>query len=113
MPPRAILARYLTAFPEKKAEVESARAARELFDEDEIIEVAKGSDSLEDVQRSRLRVDALQWRLKVNNRAKYGDKQQIDVNETLDIGSALEAAQKRVMERRIPRLIEAEVIGEG
>lgn len=69
----------------------------------EVIEIADADDALEDVQRSRLRIDTRKWLMGADNRKTYGETKTIDVGGSISIISALEAANSRVVD-----LIEAE-----
>ncbi|KKN25256.1 hypothetical protein LCGC14_0886580 [marine sediment metagenome] len=64
----------------------------------EIIEIADASDSLEDVQRSRLRIDTRWKLLGVWNRKRFGEVKQIEMGGTISILQALEEAKGRVIE---------------
>lgn len=61
---------------------------------DELITIA--DDNL-DVQRSRLKSDNYKWLLSKRKPAVYGDKIDINVNQTIDIGSALKEARSRAL----------------
>jgi len=79
---------------------------------DEIIDIADGVDSIEDVARSQLRISSRKWLAGVWNKKKFGDVKQVDTTVTLDISKAMEEAQIRVLEHNSsPRLtIDAEVV---
>lgn len=62
----------------------------------EIPIIADAGDSLEDVNRSTLRINARKWLLGVWNRKRFGDVKQIDQNVTIDLSGAMEQAQARV-----------------
>lgn len=66
---------------------------------DEIIAIADGLDNpLEDVNRSALRIKARQWRVAAHNKDRYGQTRQIDATLNIDLGSALEKADRRVID---------------
>jgi len=66
----------------------------------QMIDIADASDSIEDVQRSTLRINTRKWLLSVWNRKRFGDTKQIEQTVTIDLGQAMIAAQQRVLERQ-------------
>ena len=50
--------------------------------EDEIIEIADGLNTAEDVQRSKLRIETRKWLMGVWNRKKYGDIKHVETTTT-------------------------------
>lgn len=78
--------------------------------EDELIDISDAADNpMEDTARSALRIQTRKWLLGVWNRDRYGEKKQIDQSVVVDIGAAMERAQKRVQASRQGRVIEGEV----
>lgn len=67
----------------------------------EMLAIADADDSLEDVQRSTLRINTRKWVLGVWNRKRFGDVKQIEQNVTLDIGAAMAAADQRMLSRNV------------
>ena len=67
----------------------------------EILEIADGQDGLEDVQRSKLRIDSRQFLLKTWNRKRSGDVKTLEVNQSISINAALEMANQRLVGRVI------------
>lgn len=63
---------------------------------DQMIAISDAADTVEDVQRSTLRINTRKWLLGVWNRKRYGDIKQIDQTVTIDMGEAMAAAQARV-----------------
>lgn len=61
-----------------------------------IIEIAEAEDSIEDVARSKLKIDTYKWLMGADNRKQYGDTKQIEVNQSISIISALEQANSRI-----------------
>jgi hypothetical protein len=61
-----------------------------------IIEIAEAEDSIEDVARSKLKIDTYKWLMGADNRKQYGDTKQIEVNQSISIVSALEQANSRL-----------------
>ena len=88
---------------------EMYRNAKELRTEawaDDIIRHAEGEDedgnpTMDDVARSRLKVDTY-WKLMgANNRKDYGDTKTIEMNTSISITAALAEAQGRVIEAQV------------
>ena len=61
-----------------------------------IIEIAEAEDSIEDVARSKLKIDTYKWLMGADNRKTYGETKQVEINQSISILSALEAAQSRI-----------------
>lgn len=76
------------------------REAQELATEvhaSEIISIADcENDSLEDVARSKLRIDARKFLMSSWNRSRYGDVKQVDQTVKIDITGAMQEAEKRL-----------------
>lgn len=53
------------------------------------------ADEYQDVQRARLKSDNYKWLLSKRKPAVYGDKVDIHVSQTIDIGTALKEARQR------------------
>lgn len=66
----------------------------------QMLDIADASDTIEDVQRSTLRINTRKWLLGVWNRRRFGETRQIEQTVTIDLGEAMAAAQRRVNERR-------------
>ena len=62
-----------------------------------MLEIAEAKDSLEDVQRSTLRVNTYKWLIAARNRNRFGDKKQIEQTVNVNIADAMEKAQERVI----------------
>lgn len=75
---------------------------------DDILRIADAADSLEDVQRSTLKVNTRKWWLAVVNRKRFGETKQIEQNVTIDIGEAMAQAQQRVLASRGGDIIDVE-----
>ena len=58
--------------------------------------IADAKDSLEDANRSAIRIDSRKWQLKVWNRERFGDVKQIDQTVHVDLTLAMETAQERL-----------------
>lgn len=74
----------------------------------EIIEIADAEDSLEDVQRSRLKVDTRKFLLGVWNRKRFGDVKQIELGVTISITQALKDANTRVIDGIAEEVLDVE-----
>lgn len=79
------------------------RARAELVAQD-IVEIA---DTEEDAQRARNRIQARQWYASKILPKEYGDRMDINVSQTIDIGSALAEARARAA---LPMCYQGEVI---
>jgi hypothetical protein len=66
----------------------------------QMLDIADASDTIEDVQRSTLRINTRKWLLGVWNRKRFGETRQIEQTVTIDLGEAMAAAQRRVLENR-------------
>jgi hypothetical protein len=78
---------------------ERYREAKELRTEwwaGRIIEIAEAEDSIEDVARSKLKIDTYKWLMGADNRKQYGESKQIEVNQSISIISALQQANNRI-----------------
>jgi len=62
----------------------------------EIIEIADAQDSMEDVARSTLRINARKFVMGAWNRKRYGDIKQVEQSVTVDISAAMEQAEQRI-----------------
>lgn len=109
MPTRHYLYKWLTATPELKERYIQARKTGMELVMDECIDIADGTDEdmLEDVQRSKLRIETrMKYAAKIDP-DRFGDKKQVDTTVTIDISEAIRQGQQRVLERQ-GRLIEHE-----
>ena len=61
-----------------------------------IVEIAEADDALEDVARSKLKIDTYKWLMGADNRKTYGESKQIEVSTSISITAALEQARSRV-----------------
>jgi len=90
---------------------EDAKQNGMLIMEDKLVGIADGEEnSMEDVQRSKLRADTYKWIMQAWNRKRYGDKQQIDQTvTTIDLNDAMRRAEQMAQDRI--KTIEGERIG--
>lgn len=68
-------------------------------------EIVTISDTELDAQRSRNRIDARKWYASKMQPQKYGDRLELNVNQTVDIGKALSEAKARMLPMRDPNLL--------
>lgn len=68
---------------------------------DDMIEIADADDTIEDVQRSTLRINTRKYLLSVWNRKRYGDIRQVEQTVNVSIVDAMERAQQRLMDNTI------------
>ena len=61
----------------------------------DMLRIADADESLEDVQRSRLKLETRWKYMAICNRDRFGDKKQVDQNITIDLGDAMEKARSR------------------
>ena len=100
------LLRWIHRDPMRKSRYYEAQEIGSEMIAAEILEIADG-DGLEDVQRSKLRIDSRQFLIKTWNRKRYGDVKTLEVNQNISITAALEQANQRLS---IGRVIDAEDI---
>jgi hypothetical protein len=80
--------------PELSAAYARAKRARAELVAQEIVAIA---DSEQDAQRARNRIQARQWYASKILPREYGDRMDINVTQTIDIGSALQDARARAL----------------
>lgn len=90
--------RWVNKDPTRKALYNDAKELRTETWAAEIIEIADGLDSAEDVKRSALRIDTRKWLMGADFRKQYGASTQIEIGGTISILGALAQAQNRVIE---------------
>jgi hypothetical protein len=73
-----------------------------------IIEIAEAEDSIEDVARSKLKIDTYKWLMGADNRKQYGDTKQIEFNQSISIVSALEQANGRLASAIVEEVTDVE-----
>ena len=94
------LLRWIHRDPQRKSRYYEAQEIGSEMIAAEILEIADG-DGLEDVQRSKLRIDSRQFLIKTWNRKRYGDVKTLEVNQNISITAALEQANQRLAGRVI------------
>ena len=95
--------------PERQARYYEAQAVGAEVVANQMIDIADASDSIEDVQRSTLRINTRKWLLGVWNRKRFGEVKQLEQTVTFDIGEAMAAAQARVDAARTVDVVAREV----
>ena len=95
------LRRWILKDPQRKARYYEAQELGTEIIAAELLEIADGADGLEDVQRSKLRIEARQFLIKTWNRKRYGDVKTLEVNQSISITAALEQASQRLTGRII------------
>lgn len=92
--------------PQRYAIFKNAKEVRTEVWAGEMLEHAKGEHLISaELDRAKFIVETLKFLVKADNKKEYGDTKQIEVNQTISITAALQAAQSRV-----ERVIEAEVV---
>lgn len=76
---------------------------------EEMIDIADGSDTLEDVQRSKLRIDTRKWVLGIHDKKRFGEKS-ADVNVNINLGEAMALAAERVANRPTVTIENGEIV---
>lgn len=90
--PSYIFYRIIQEYPDIYSRYEMAQAARSEGLADEIIEIA---DTEPDPGKARNRIEARKWYASKMKPQKFGDRIDVNVNQTIDISSALSAARSR------------------
>ena len=90
--------RWIKSDPERHAKYKEAKELRTEHWAGEILTISDAEDSVEDVNRSKLRIDTRKWLMGADNRKQYGDVKTIDVGGSISIISALNAADNRLVE---------------
>lgn len=91
------LRRWIMKDPHRKAKYYEAQELGTEIMAAEILEIADAVDNMEDVQRSKVRIEARQFLIKTWNRKRYGDVKTLEVNQSISITAALEQANARLI----------------
>ena len=98
--------------PMRHERFKEAQESRTEFIAGEILEIADAEDSIEDVQRSKLKIDTRKWLMGAWNKKRYGEVKQVEVAGSISITEALAQAQMRIVEAEVmdiePRRLENE-----
>ena len=80
--------------------IEAQEVGAEVIKQD-MLTIADANDSLEDVNRSTLRINTRKWMLGVMDKKRFGDTRQIDQTVTINLGDAMREAQERLDRSRV------------
>ena len=84
--------------PERHGLYKEAKELRTEHWAGEIIEIADAQDEVEDVQRSRLRIDSRKWLMGSDNRKVYGETKTIDVAGSISVLRVLSEGDQRLID---------------
>lgn len=93
--------RWIKRDPERYSLFQEAQELRTEFHAGEIIQIADAQDSIEDVNRSKLRIETRKWLMGMHNKKRYGETKQIELNTSISISDALAQANARLIEGEI------------
>ena len=88
--------RWIKRDPRRMERYKEAKELRTEWWAGRIVEIAEADDALEDVARSKLKIDTYKWLMGADNRKTYGESKQIEVSTPISITAALEQARSRV-----------------
>ena len=85
--------------------------------EDQLMDISDGTDQPHgipnDTNRDALRISTRKWLLGVWNRERYGEKRQIDMGVTVNMGEVIAEARARVENKHKPSLMDTGEVIEG
>ncbi len=93
--------RWVKRDPMRHERFKEAQESRTEFIAGEILEIADAEDSIEDVQRSRLKIDTRKWLMGAWNRKRYGETKTLEMAGSISITGALAAARERMIEGEV------------
>ena len=93
--------RWIKKDPQRSQLFAEAQEMRTEFMAGEIIEIADADDTLEDVNRSRLKIDTRKWLMGAHNRKKYGETKTVELGGSISITDALAQARARIIEAEV------------
>ena len=93
--------RWIKRDPMRHERFKEAQESRTEFIAGEILEIADAEDSIEDVQRSRLKIDTRKWLMGAWNRKRYGETKTLEMAGSISITGALAAARERLIEAEV------------
>lgn len=88
--------RWVKASPDRSNGYVEAKALRTEVWAGKLIEYSEATDSFEDIQRSKLKIDTLKWLMERENRKTYGDVRQVELTNNISITAALTQANSRI-----------------
>jgi len=89
--------RWIKKDPRRMERYKEAKELRTEWWAGRMIEIAEGSDTAEDVQRSKLQIDTYKWLMQADNRKTYGESRQVELSTSISITAALEQANARML----------------
>lgn len=95
--PQGAFTQWINSDPERSRRYKEAKEIRTEAWAGQMIEYAQGLDGVEDVNRSKLKVDVLKYLMGADNRKVYGDTKSIELGGTISVSAALQAAQQRLV----------------
>jgi hypothetical protein len=93
--------RWIKRDPMRHERFKEAQESRTEFIAGEILEIADAEDTVEDVQRSKLKIDTRKWLMGAWNKKRYGEVKQVEVAGSISITEALQQAQMRIVEAEV------------
>lgn len=93
--------RWIKRDPMRHERFKEAQESRTEFIAGEILEIADAEDSIEDVQRSRLKIDTRKWLMGAWNRKRYGETKTVEMAGSISITGALAAARERLVDAEV------------
>lgn len=88
--------RWVNKDPQRVQMYKEAKELRSEMWSSKLIDIAEATENpLEDVARSKLKVDTYKFLMGADNRKAYGDTKTVEVNQSISIVGALRAAQER------------------
>ena len=88
--------RWIKRDPRRMDRYKEAKELRTEWWAGRIVEIAEADDALEDVARSKLKIDTYKWLMGADTRKTYGESKQIELSTSISITAALEQARSRV-----------------
>ena len=98
--------RWIKRDPQRHERFKEAQENRSEFIAGEILQIADAEDSIEDVQRSRLKIDTRKWLMSAWNRKRYGETKTLEMAGSISITGALAAARERMIEGEVSEVID-------
>jgi len=93
--------RWMKKDPARQALFQEAQELRSELHAGEILQIADANDSMEDVNRSRLRIDTRRWLMGMHNKKRYGETKTIEMTTNISINDALAQANARLIQNEI------------
>lgn len=93
--------RWIKRDPMRHERFKEAQESRTEFIAGEILDISDAEDSIEDVQRSKLRIDTRKWLMSAWNRKRYGETKTVEMAGSISVIGALTAARERMIEGEV------------